>query len=166
MCSGNRKLNKVTIRRGGVVSSLTFFRISTSSRWRRKTSTRHRSEPNAGTVSSWRGLLASLLPNCIGGFMNRVYRPILDRSMIGSECYCSEAWKGRLFMRTKLCEALILTSPEGVEEMKEYCNASPFGLGGVFTWRGRILHHSGKADVVADALSCKQNSVSLSDSTP
>ncbi|KAJ9566598.1 hypothetical protein OSB04_002564 [Centaurea solstitialis] len=64
--------------------------------------------------------------------------------------------------------------PEGVEEMTEYCDASLSGLGCVVMQSGQrrclvvvkdcdyeILHHSGEANVVADALSRKLSSVFL-----
>ncbi|KAJ9561310.1 hypothetical protein OSB04_006470 [Centaurea solstitialis] len=72
-----------------------------------------------------------------------------------------EAFK---LLRGKLCKALVLTLPEGIEDMTVYCNASYHGLGCVLMQRGKdydfeILYHPGKANVVADALSRKVHSV-------
>ncbi|KAJ9537877.1 hypothetical protein OSB04_030610 [Centaurea solstitialis] len=90
-------------------------------------------------------------------------------------------------LRQKLCEAPVLTLPEGVEDMTVYCDASYHGLGCVLMQRGKvisyasrqlktherrwldvvkdydceILYHPGKANVVADALSRKTRHVLL-----
>ncbi|KAJ9567181.1 LOW QUALITY PROTEIN: hypothetical protein OSB04_003147 [Centaurea solstitialis] len=42
-------------------------------------------------------------------------------------------------LRQRLCEAPILTLPEGVEDMTVYCDASHLGLGCVLMQRGRVL---------------------------
>ncbi|KAJ9564288.1 hypothetical protein OSB04_000254 [Centaurea solstitialis] len=90
-------------------------------------------------------------------------------------------------LRRKLCEAPVLTLPEGVEDLTVYCDASYHGLGCVLMQRGwviayasrqlktherrwlevvkdydcEILYHPGKANVVADALSRKGSSLLL-----
>ncbi|KAJ9564648.1 hypothetical protein OSB04_000614 [Centaurea solstitialis] len=42
-------------------------------------------------------------------------------------------------LRQKLCEAPVLTLPEGVEDMTVYCDASRLGLGCVLMQRGRVI---------------------------
>ncbi|GKA77589.1 putative nucleotidyltransferase, ribonuclease H, partial [Tanacetum coccineum] len=81
-------------------------------------------------------------------------------------------------LRKKLCEALILVSPKGTEDMIIYSDASYSGLGCVLMQRGKekkdlnirqrrwldllkdydyeIRYHPGKANVVADVLSHKE----------
>ncbi|GJR94315.1 putative reverse transcriptase domain-containing protein [Tanacetum coccineum] len=84
-----------------------------------------------------------------------------------------EQEKAFVTLRKKLCEALILISPKGSEDMVVYSDASYSGLGCVLMQRGKkrkirrwldllkdydceIRYHLGKANVVADALSQKQ----------
>ncbi|GJU52598.1 putative reverse transcriptase domain-containing protein [Tanacetum coccineum] len=72
-------------------------------------------------------------------------------------------------LKQKLCSAPILTLPEGSEDFVVYCDASHKGLGDVLMQREKrrwlellsdydceIRYHLGKANVVADALSRKE----------
>ncbi|KAI3776510.1 hypothetical protein L1987_46295 [Smallanthus sonchifolius] len=80
-------------------------------------------------------------------------------------------------LQTRLTQAPVLTLPEGNEDLVVYSNASGQGLGCVLMQRGKelnmrqrrwlellkdydceILYHPGKANVVADALSRKEES--------
>ncbi|KAJ9553073.1 hypothetical protein OSB04_017118 [Centaurea solstitialis] len=47
-------------------------------------------------------------------------------------------------LRQKLCEAPVLTLPEGVEDMTVYCNASRLGLGCVLMQRGRVIAYDSR----------------------
>ncbi|KAI3522051.1 hypothetical protein L1887_11529 [Cichorium endivia] len=64
-------------------------------------------------------------------------------------------------LRRKLCEAPVLTLPEGMEDMVVYCDASISGLGArrwlnvLKDYDCEIHYHPGKVNVVADALSRK-----------
>ncbi|XP_071740302.1 uncharacterized protein [Rutidosis leptorrhynchoides] len=71
-------------------------------------------------------------------------------------------------LKQLLCQAPVLTLPKGCDDFTVYCYASLAGLGCVLMQRDRrrwqelikdydcdIPYHSGKANVVADALSCK-----------
>nr|GEW35878.1 putative reverse transcriptase domain-containing protein [Tanacetum cinerariifolium] len=67
-------------------------------------------------------------------------------------------------IKQKLYSALILALPEGSEDFAVYCDASHKGLGAVLMQREKdcdIRYHSGKANVVADALSRKERDVPL-----
>nr|GEU42315.1 putative reverse transcriptase domain-containing protein [Tanacetum cinerariifolium] len=69
-------------------------------------------------------------------------------------------------IKQKLCSASILALPEGSKDFVVYCDASHKGLGAVLMQREKlellsdydcdIRYHSGKANVVADALSRKE----------
>ncbi|KAI3753610.1 hypothetical protein L2E82_25669 [Cichorium intybus] len=69
-------------------------------------------------------------------------------------------------LRRALCEAPVLTLPQGVEDFVLFTDASQIGLGCVLIQRRwmdllkdyecEILYHPGKANVVADALSRKE----------
>ncbi|GJS40836.1 putative reverse transcriptase domain-containing protein [Tanacetum coccineum] len=66
-------------------------------------------------------------------------------------------------LKNNLCDAPILTLPDGVEDFVVYCDASNQGLGCVLMQRGKfsdykceIRYHPGKANVMADALSRKE----------
>nr|GEX93246.1 putative reverse transcriptase domain-containing protein [Tanacetum cinerariifolium] len=64
-------------------------------------------------------------------------------------------------LKDNLCNAPILSSPDGIKDFVVYCDASNQGLG-VYSCRKssdyecEIHYHSGKANVVADALSRKE----------
>ncbi|KAJ9555712.1 hypothetical protein OSB04_010326 [Centaurea solstitialis] len=45
-------------------------------------------------------------------------------------------------LRQRLCEAPVLTLPEGVEDMTVYCDASHLGLGCVLMQRGRVIAYA------------------------
>ncbi|KAJ9544494.1 hypothetical protein OSB04_024201 [Centaurea solstitialis] len=47
-------------------------------------------------------------------------------------------------LRRKLCEAPVLTLPEGVEDMTVYCDASRLGLGCVLMQRGRVIAYASR----------------------
>ncbi|KAJ9546328.1 hypothetical protein OSB04_018871 [Centaurea solstitialis] len=47
-------------------------------------------------------------------------------------------------LRQKLCEAPVLTLPEGVEDMTVYCYASRLGLGCVLMQRGRVIAYASR----------------------
>ncbi|GJZ53994.1 putative reverse transcriptase domain-containing protein [Tanacetum coccineum] len=72
-------------------------------------------------------------------------------------------------LKQKLCNAPILALPEGSEDFVVYCNASHKGLGVVLITKctlpsdydREIRYHPGKANVVADALSRKEQSKPL-----
>ncbi|GKD06327.1 DNA-directed DNA polymerase, partial [Tanacetum coccineum] len=74
-------------------------------------------------------------------------------------------------LKQKLCSAPILALPEGSEDFVVYCDASHKGLGAVLMKREKlellsdydceIRYHPGKANVVADALSRKEQSKPL-----
>ncbi|GJZ54965.1 putative reverse transcriptase domain-containing protein [Tanacetum coccineum] len=77
-------------------------------------------------------------------------------------------------LKQKLCSAPILALPEGIEDFVVYCDASHKGLGAVLMQREKrrwlellsdydyeIRYHPGKANVVADALSRKEQSKPL-----
>ncbi|GJX65965.1 putative reverse transcriptase domain-containing protein [Tanacetum coccineum] len=61
-------------------------------------------------------------------------------------------------LKQKLCSAPILALPERSEDFIAYCDASKKGLGAVLMQREKwiIRYHTGKANVVADALSRKE----------
>ncbi|KAJ9563463.1 hypothetical protein OSB04_008623 [Centaurea solstitialis] len=47
-------------------------------------------------------------------------------------------------LRRKLCEAPVLTLPEGVEDLTVYCDASYHGLGCVLMQRGRVIAYASR----------------------
>ncbi|KAJ9543974.1 LOW QUALITY PROTEIN: hypothetical protein OSB04_023681 [Centaurea solstitialis] len=47
-------------------------------------------------------------------------------------------------LRQRLCEAQVLTLPEGVEDMTVYCDASHLGLGCVLMQRGRVIAYASR----------------------
>ncbi|KAJ9538070.1 hypothetical protein OSB04_030803 [Centaurea solstitialis] len=47
-------------------------------------------------------------------------------------------------LRRKLCEAPVLTLPEGVEDLTVYCDASYHGLGYVLMQRGRVIAYASR----------------------
>ncbi|KAI3505229.1 hypothetical protein L1887_27219 [Cichorium endivia] len=47
-------------------------------------------------------------------------------------------------LRRKLCEAPVLTLPEGMEDMVVYCDASISGLGAVLMQRGRVIAYASR----------------------
>ncbi|KAJ9545764.1 hypothetical protein OSB04_025471 [Centaurea solstitialis] len=47
-------------------------------------------------------------------------------------------------LRRKLCEAPVLSLPEGVEDMTVYCDASRLGLGCVLMQRGRVIAYTSR----------------------
>ena len=47
-------------------------------------------------------------------------------------------------LRQKLCEAPVLTLPEGVEDMIVYCDASRHGLGCVLMQRGKVIVYASR----------------------
>ncbi|KAJ9541670.1 hypothetical protein OSB04_028176 [Centaurea solstitialis] len=47
-------------------------------------------------------------------------------------------------LRQKLCEAPVLTLPEGVEDMTVYCDASYHGLGCVLMQRGKVISYAAR----------------------
>ncbi|KAI3679919.1 hypothetical protein L2E82_50899 [Cichorium intybus] len=47
-------------------------------------------------------------------------------------------------LRQKLCEAPVLTLPEGMEDMVVYCDASITGLGAVLMQRGRVIAYASR----------------------
>ncbi|KAI3751218.1 hypothetical protein L2E82_22266 [Cichorium intybus] len=47
-------------------------------------------------------------------------------------------------LRKKLCEAPILTLPEGVEDMTVYCDASLHGMGAVLMQRGKVIAYASR----------------------
>ena len=47
-------------------------------------------------------------------------------------------------LRQKLCEAPVLTLPEGVEDMTVYCDASRHGLGCVLMQRSKVIAYASK----------------------
>ncbi|GJW77954.1 putative reverse transcriptase domain-containing protein [Tanacetum coccineum] len=69
-------------------------------------------------------------------------------------------------LKNNLCDAPVLSLPDGVEDFVVYCDASNKGLGCVLMQRdkiklfsdyeGEIRYHPGKANVVADSLSRKE----------
>ncbi|GJX29920.1 putative reverse transcriptase domain-containing protein [Tanacetum coccineum] len=66
-------------------------------------------------------------------------------------------------LKDKLCNALVLALPDEPKDFVVYCDASGLGLGCVLMQRElfseydcEICYHSGKANVVADALSRKE----------
>ncbi|GJW42479.1 putative reverse transcriptase domain-containing protein [Tanacetum coccineum] len=72
-------------------------------------------------------------------------------------------------LKDKLCNALVLALPDGLEDFVVYCDASRIGLSCVLMQRGKrrwielysnydceIRYHPGKVNVVADALSRKE----------
>ncbi|GJV20583.1 putative reverse transcriptase domain-containing protein [Tanacetum coccineum] len=61
-------------------------------------------------------------------------------------------------LKNNLCDAPILSLPDGVDDFVVYCDASNQGLGCVLMQRGKceIRYHPGKTNVMADALSMKE----------
>ena len=47
-------------------------------------------------------------------------------------------------LRRRLCEAPVLTLPEGVEDMTAYFDASHLGLGCVLMQRGRVIAYASR----------------------
>ena len=47
-------------------------------------------------------------------------------------------------LRTRLCNAPVLTLPEGVEDMVVYCDASLLGLGAVLMQRGKVIAYASR----------------------
>lgn len=47
-------------------------------------------------------------------------------------------------LRKKLCEAPVLTLPEGIEDMTVYCDASYHGLGCVLMQRGKVISYASR----------------------
>ncbi|KAJ9546624.1 hypothetical protein OSB04_019167 [Centaurea solstitialis] len=47
-------------------------------------------------------------------------------------------------LKRKLCDAPVLTLPEGVEDMSVYCDASHLGLGCVLMQRGRVIAYASR----------------------
>ncbi|KAJ9547279.1 hypothetical protein OSB04_019822 [Centaurea solstitialis] len=70
----------------------------------------------------------------------------LTRLTKKSEPYAwgSEQQKAFDTLRQKLCEAPVLTLPEGVEDMAVYCDASRLGLGCVLMQRGRVIAYASR----------------------
>nr|KAJ0210710.1 hypothetical protein LSAT_V11C400211960 [Lactuca sativa] len=64
-------------------------------------------------------------------------------------------------LRQRLCDAPILTLPEGVDDFVVYCDASIIDV--VNDYNYEILYHPGKVNVVADALSHKAVATSIQD---
>ncbi|KAI3701002.1 hypothetical protein L2E82_45643 [Cichorium intybus] len=113
-------------------------------------------------------------PAAFMDLMNRVCRPMLDksiRSFLGLAGYyrrfiqdfskiavpltqltkknASFKWgedqqKAFEILRKKLCEAPILTLPEGVEDMTVYCDASLHGMGAVLMQRGKVIAYASR----------------------
>ncbi|KAJ9561205.1 hypothetical protein OSB04_006365 [Centaurea solstitialis] len=50
----------------------------------------------------------------------------------------------KLTRKNKLCEAPVLTLPEGVEDMTVYCDASHHGLGCVLMQRGKVISYASR----------------------
>ncbi|KAJ9541664.1 hypothetical protein OSB04_028170 [Centaurea solstitialis] len=70
----------------------------------------------------------------------------LTRLTKKSEPYVWGSEQQRAFdtLRQKLCEAPVLTLPEGVEDMTVYCDASRLGLGCVLMQRGRVIAYASR----------------------
>ncbi|GKC81980.1 putative reverse transcriptase domain-containing protein [Tanacetum coccineum] len=106
------------------------------------------------------------------------------RSFLGLAGYYWQQEKAFQTLKDNLCNALILSLPDGLDELVVYCGASNKGFGCVLMQRGKslqhifdkkelnmrqqrwielfsdydceICYHPGKANVVADALSRKE----------
>ncbi|KAJ9556097.1 hypothetical protein OSB04_010711 [Centaurea solstitialis] len=70
----------------------------------------------------------------------------LTRLMKKSEPYIWGSEQQMTFetLRRKLCEAPVLTLPDGVEDMTVYCDASRLGLGCVLMQRGRVIAYASR----------------------
>ncbi|KAJ9560298.1 LOW QUALITY PROTEIN: hypothetical protein OSB04_005458 [Centaurea solstitialis] len=166
MCSGNRKLNKVTIRsRYLLPRNGDLFDQFQEAAW-----FRHQLQVKVEDIhkAAFRAkcghceFLARPFGLAAAQLHWRIYEPVKHGMDAYSYevvvCYNNWGWKklgtvgyvevelwSRLISNrhsrfaAELCKVLILTPPKGVKEMKEYCDASPFSLGGVVTWRGRKL---------------------------
>ncbi|KAJ9539354.1 hypothetical protein OSB04_032087 [Centaurea solstitialis] len=88
--------------------------------------------------------LAGYYRRFIEGF-SRIVVP-LTRLTKKNEPYVWGVEQGEAFetLKRKLCEAPVLTLPEGVEDMSVYCDASHLGLGCVLMQRGRVIAYASR----------------------
>nr|GEV92529.1 reverse transcriptase domain-containing protein [Tanacetum cinerariifolium] len=78
--------------------------------------------------------------------------------------WCGKQDEAFRMLKEKLCNAPVLALPDGLNDYVVYCNASKQGFGCVLMQQGKVItdyeceikYHSGKANVVADALSRKE----------
>ncbi|KAJ9561955.1 hypothetical protein OSB04_007115 [Centaurea solstitialis] len=75
------------------------------------------------------------------GIDQRTKRRKEKRSNVGSSSISELAFDT---LRRKLCEAPVLTLPEGVEDLTVYCDASYHGLGCVLMQRGRVIAYASR----------------------
>ncbi|GKB57478.1 putative reverse transcriptase domain-containing protein [Tanacetum coccineum] len=59
-------------------------------------------------------------------------------------------------LKNNLCDAPILTLPDGVEDFVVYCDASNQGLGCVLMQRGKVIAYASRRSLGADALNRKE----------